>query len=93
MANLDDAVRGVDPHEREPSLGAAGGRIDRSEEQWVLGGSCLGEPAVKRGSVQIGTLQQVAPQPLGLGTRARCEQIVAVPRRIERFEADRTAVM
>src|SRR3954453_14124027 len=85
---LDRAVRRVDPHKREPALGAARGGVDRGEEQRGVGCGTHGEPALECGPVRERRLPQIAPRPLSLGPGARREQIVPVPARVERFEAD-----
>ena len=92
VPDLDDAVGGVDAHEREPPPGAARRGIDRGEEQRILAGGRLGEPGVGGGSVRKGMLPKIAPELFGFGTGARREEIVAMACRIERFEANVTTV-
>src|SRR3954451_5328913 len=91
VPDLDHIVRRIDPHEREPALGAAGGGVDRGEEQRIVGRGRLGETALERCPTRERPLPQVAPQPLGLGAGAHREQSVPVPAWVEGFEADGTA--
>ncbi|MCY1435842.1 hypothetical protein D9M71_519500 [compost metagenome] len=89
MADFDAALGRNDGHQAEDALDLAAGAIDHAEEVRVAIGRVVVQPVVEDTALREGAVWQIVPK-FRVGARALqgFEQVVAVARRVEFFQAD-----
>ncbi|MNC21136.1 hypothetical protein D3C75_691050 [compost metagenome] len=91
MADFDAALGRDDGHQAENALDLAADAVDHAEEIRIAAGRVVVQPVVEDAALREGAVRQVVPQ-LRVSARALqgFEQVVAVARRVESFQADVT---